>query len=253
MKAFLERHGKEWFDDFVYVSREPLTQLGFEIVPFDGFDLDDFFDRQPISEDDVMIGSVEATTRFFKELGIEVPTYLGYPESLRKYCGRDIIESRLGDIDRDYPYFIKPSVDVKLFTGEVIESEKSMDFLKVYCGEGISDDTRVYVSETIDIKSEFRCFVFEGELKGIQYYQGEFDRLPSVSSIYKMVWEYKDAPVAYTLDVGVIVTSPATEKTILVEVNDMWAIGSYGFNAKQYALMCVRRMRQIIKNNLVKN
>jgi hypothetical protein len=248
MKAFLEKHGNEWFDDFVYVSREPLKQLGFDIVGFDGFDLDAFFDRQPIDEDDIMIGSVEATTRFFKELGIEVPTYLGYPEDLRMYLGRGMEECRIGDITRDYPYFIKPSIDVKLFTGEVIESEKSMEFLKVYCGDGISDDTMVYVSPVIDIDSEFRCFVFEGELRGIQYYQGDFTKLPSVSTIKSMVRDWEDAPIAYTLDVGV-----RGFQTMLVEVNDMWAIGSYGFNSKQYALMCVRRMRQIIKNNLVKN
>jgi len=43
--------------------------------------------------------------------------------------------------------------------------------------------------------------------------------------------EYKESPVAYTLDVGV-----NNGQTSLVEVNDMWAIGSYGFDSKIYAL-----------------
>jgi hypothetical protein len=254
MKAYLEKHGKEWLDDFVYMSREPLERLGFKIVPFDGADLDDFFDRQPLKDDDVIVGSVEATTRFFKELGIEIPTYLGYPEELRMYMGRGLDECKLGDIDRDYPYFVKPSVDVKLFTGDIIESSSSMDFLKEYCGN-INDDTMVYVSPVIDIKSEFRCFVFEGELRGIQFYQGDFKILPDVGKIQEMIRSWKDSPVAYTLDVGVadIPQNGEYNNTILVEVNDMWAIGSYGFDSKEYSLMCVRRMRQIINNNLIKN
>ena len=61
-----------------------------------------------------------------------------------------------------------------------------------------------------------------------------------------MVKDYTSSPVAYTLDVGVT----ADGDTILVEVNDMWAIGSYGFDAKMYALMCVRRMKELCKNKI---
>ena len=91
-------------------------------------------------------------------------------------------------------------------------------------------------------------------MRGIQFYQGDFKILPDDEKIEEMIRSWKDCPVAYTLDVGVadIPRNRGHNNTILVEVNDMWAIGSYGFDSKEYSLMCVRRMRQIINSNLVK-
>jgi hypothetical protein len=60
-----------------------------------------------------------------------------------------------------------------------------------------------------------------------------------------MVEAYKNCPSAYTLDVGLI----ASGETVLVEVNDMWAIGSYGLDGRDYALLCARRMKEIMKKN----
>ena len=59
--------------------------------------------------------------------------------------------------------------------------------------------------------------------------------------IEDMISSYKSSNCAYTLDVGVMEHG----STVLIEVNDMWAIGSYGMNAKDYTLACVRRMREI--------
>lgn len=250
MRAYLEKINGEWLDDFVYMSKYPLIDLGFEIVPFDGdmelHKLDD------ATTEDVCFGSVQVTNEFFKRIGVEAPKYLGYPDSLREYYGRDIYRATIGTLPTKYPYFVKPANDIKLFTGDVIENPKSLETLKMWCGHDINDDTEVFVSNRLDIKAEYRCFVHEGELKGIQYYAGEFTRFPDVSTIMRAIWAYEDAPVAYTLDVGVAVNERGTEqKTIVVEVNDMWAIGSYGFDAKTYALMCVRRMREIVRQNSI--
>ena len=53
-----------------------------------------------------------------------------------------------------------------------------------------------------------------------------------------------EAPSAYTLDVGITKEG----LTLLVEVNDMWAIGSYGLDGDTYALLCARRMKEIYRN-----
>jgi len=245
--AYLEQAGGEWLDDFVYMSKEPLIELGFEIRPFDGDDLENTLTCYPLDlKYDVIIGGVGATNIFFKECGIETPEYLGYPKELNKYeyMGRYVDDCKLSDVTRIFnlPVFIKPMRDVKLFTGFVMEKESDLDFIQKYIKHPVPDDTEVYVSEVLPpIVAEYRCFVHEGKLTGIQYYQGDFTVYPTIRMIEDMIDDYESANCAYTLDVGVMEHGI----TLLIEVNDMWAIGSYGMNAKDYTLACVRRMREI--------
>lgn len=241
-RAYLEQIGGEWLDDFVYVSKERLKALDFEIVPFDGDDMEETLTCYPLDiEKDVIIGSVEATSVFFKACGIDVPKYLGYPSELYPYYGRNITKTTMCELNMsDLPFFIKPANGVKLFTGELIESEKQVNSLKDFYD--VHDSTELYLSSPVKFLAEYRCFVHEEELKGIQYYSGDFTLFPNVATIEEMIRVYTTANCAYTLDVGVV--SKGGE-TILVEVNDMWAIGSYGMDARTYALMCVRRMREI--------
>lgn len=238
MKAYLEKIGGEWLDDFVYMSVEPLKALGFEIQPFDGDDLEDTLGCYVLNIDkDVIIGSVEGSNFFFKECGIEPPKYLGYPTELYKYLGRDVHQTKLGLMT--IPSFIKPANDVKLFTGSVIENKGGYQMLLDY--SDADENTEILQSELVDFVSEYRCFVHEDTLKGIQFYLGDFKIFPHVGTIEAMIEAYESANCAYTLDVGVT----ADGRTLLVEVNDMWAIGAYGFNSRDYVLMCVRRMREI--------
>ena len=244
--AYLEKIGGEWLDDFVYMSKEPLKALGFEIQPFDGDDMENTLTCFPLDiNHDVIFGSVQASNEFFKGCGIEIPEYLGYPDELRPYLGRHIMTDTFKNAkDLTPPYFIKPSKDVKMFTGELIEKESQLKMLQDYYN--VSDETEVFVSAKIDFISEYRCFVHEGELKGIQFYLGNFKVFPDVATIERMISDYESANCAYTLDVGVINEGfPLGASTLLVEVNDMWAIGSYGMDAKDYTLACVRRMREI--------
>lgn len=241
MYAYLEQINGEWLDDFVYMSKEPLKALGFEIRAFDGDDMENTLTCYPLDiRYDVIIGSVEATTAFFKECDIDVPEYLGYPEELTGYLWRYVAKMTIGELDKyKFPYFIKPATGVKLFTGELISKQSQLTLLTDYYD--VEDSTEIYFSKPVDFISEYRCFVHEGELKGVQYYLGDYKIYPDMRVVDRMIADYKSANCAYTLDVGL---TPAGQ-TILVEVNDMWAIGSYGMNAKTYALMCVRRMREI--------
>lgn len=244
MRAFLEKVGGEWLDDFVYMSVQPLRRMGFYVIAFDGDDMESTLTRFNLNpNEDIIIGSVGATTEFFKACEIDTPKYLGYPEELSRYLGRTIVEiefKALAVMPR-FPYFIKPSQDVKMFTGCLIESEANLQLLRDY--DNVTDDTMIFFSEPINFVSEYRCFVHEGELKGIQFYSGDFKIFPDVSVIENMINDYTSANCAYTLDVGITDDG----ETCLVEVNDMWAIGSYGFDSRTYALMCVRRMREITR------
>lgn len=241
MKAFLETLGGEYLDDFVYCSVLPLKDLGYTIVKFDGANLENTLLNKHVTFSDIIIGSVEATAAFFKMLNIEEPQYLGYPKELEQYLGRTISKITLEECKQwDCPFFIKPADKVKLFTGSIIEKESTINFLKEFCKT--PGDSLVYLSDLVKIKSEYRVFVHKGEIKGIQFYLGDFKTFPNIETIEEMVKTYTSSPIAYTLDVGVT----EENQTILIEVNDFWAIGSYGFDAKIYVKMIITRFQQII-------
>jgi hypothetical protein len=245
LKAYLEKCDKEWFDDFVYTARQPLVDRGFEIVPFNSMYLDEFIEKTSFNENDVIVGSVEATKAFWEKIGITTPKYIGYPQCLKDFYGREIKKTRINKIKvEDLPIFIKPADDVKLFTGFVLEKNSTLRDINMYYPD-VNPNTLVYTSEPIDIISEYRCFVHKGNLVGIKHYDGDFTKFPDVFTIQSMMQKfYDESPISYTLDVGLIRDGNGF-KTILVEVNDFWAIGGYGLDGKTYARMLVDRFQEI--------
>jgi len=245
MKAYLQKCGKEWFDDFVYSARQPLEDRGFTIVPFDDFTLPDLIECEVFDKDDIIIGSVESTKAFWNAVGIETPKYIGYPKSLDSFYGRNIKRTRFGKITvDDLPIFIKPAYDIKLFTGFVLEKSTTLHNIGMYYSD-VNPNTAVYTSEVVDIVSEYRCFIHKNKLVGIKHYDGDFTRFPDVFTIESMMQKcYDESPVSYTLDVG-LVRDGNSFKTILVEINDFWAIGGYGLDGKTYVRMLIDRFQEI--------
>lgn len=249
MRAFLEKNEKEWLDDFVYMANQPLLDLGVEVIPFNGNDLNAFKEKYTFNiKNDIIIGSVEVTNLFFKECGIEIPRYLGYPDSLKQYLGRKIIETKVKDLTNKFPYFIKPKNDVKLFTGTLVGNENQLNLFKKFYKD-INEETELYLSEPIDFISEYRCFVHKNKLVGIHWYKGDFAVFPNITEICKMILSYKDSPISYTLDVGIVYEN-SEEITRLIEINDFFAIGGYGFDGKKYVRMIIDRFQEIYKLNL---
>lgn len=241
MKAFLEKINNEWLDDFVYMSRYPLQEMGYNIISFDGDDMENTLCNKHITKNDICIGSVQATSKFFECIGIDVPSYLGYPEQLEKYLGRNISMLYFNQLEAtDMPYFVKPAIDVKLFTGDVVSSEKHLEYLVQF--DNCKPDTLVYKSELIDFVTEYRVFVSHGKIYGMKHYKGDFLKFIDTSIVNEMVKDFTDCPSAFTLDVGLTDDG----RTLLIEVNDMWAIGSYGLDGRDYALLCARRMKEIL-------
>ena len=238
MNAYLERLNDEWLDDFVYISKSPLENRGYKIIPFNdhSYNLEKF----KITKSDICIGSVEACNKFFELCGVPTPESITYPEELKQYLGRTIEETTFKSLDNNYPYFIKPSKNVKLFTGDIIYSDSSKKLImEIY---NCSLTTPIFKSSVVNFISEYRVFVSLGNIYGIKHYKGDFTEFINVDVVRQMVASYKNCPKAYTLDVGLTDSG----ETLLVEVNDMWAIGSYGFDSTYYVLLCERRMKEIL-------
>jgi hypothetical protein len=243
MNAFLEKINNEWLDDFVYITKYPLIRLGYKIVPFDGVNFTKGIKEIKFRKNDILIGSVESTKLFFKKIGINAPKYIGYPNELNEFYKRNIQLKKIKDVI-NYPCFIKPAYDVKLFTGDIIDNENSFKLFKSFFN--INDELDIYISNVIDIKAEYRCFVYKKQLKGIHFYIGDYRFYPDVKIIEKIINKYIDQPIAYSIDVGI----NNNNETILIEINDMWAIGHYGFDKNLYTKMCVSRIKEIKINNI---
>jgi hypothetical protein len=158
----------------------------------------------------IPVGSVEFVVKFMDTYYGTHPKPRNVPEELIQWSDRKIWDAVISKGQEPLPghwddhhvkcwYVIKPDVMPKY--------------------------GRFQVSEEIDFVSEWRAFVFNGELVGLQWYSGDFTRFPPIDAIRDAMRYFKSAPVAYTLDVGMM---PIGKWTI-VEVHDFFSCGLYGF------------------------
>lgn len=252
MRAFLETNNGEWFDDYVYMSVQPLMRLDVEIIKAEELNGYNFKKYSP-QIDDIFIGSVEGTIAFWKELGITPPSYLGYPAEFSAYYNRNIKVRKFGSITHnDLPIFIKPKNNVKEFTGFVLEKNSTLVNINQYVSN-ISPETEVYTSDPIEIDAEYRCFVHKNQLVGLKHYAGDFTKFLDINAIDFLIKRYeKRAPVSYTLDVAVSNIKNKNTNVTVIEVNDFWAIGGYGLDGKTYVRMIIDRFQEI-KNKHIAN
>jgi hypothetical protein len=183
----------------------------------------------------------------FWKMNVAVPS-LTYPDFLfeNNLLKRKISKTTIGDFCLDVvardewldrtTYYVKP-VNTKLFDCVPISCPSDCSYFK-----DILETEEVWVSEKIDIISEYRCFVHNGLLKYACNYSGAFLSVPYWTIVYKAIDLYKDAPVSYTIDVAILKDGSSE----IVEINDFWAIGSYGLYCINYAQMLLDRYCEIV-------
>lgn len=183
------------------------------------------------------VGSVEFMKLIFERLhlkDVRVPV-----NSNRTHC-----VDTLGGIKRSVQlgnkHFIKP-FDIKLFTGFII------DRMQYPSLNGIPDETPVMVYEPFKypIESEWRCYVLNNRVEYIANYSGDF--LVNINGTYlqKVIADNKSTfPSAYTIDIGVL----SNDENVVIEFNDMWAIGNYGVPNDLYLRMLRERYFEIVRN-----
>lgn len=172
---------------------------------------------KPFHQHYIPIGSVEFVTSWFERFHNHTPKPINIPYELNEpvFTKRPVINGTHKDIPKNGKWFVKSNDSIKKYA-ELLDCD-SRDGLFLPKGN-------YQMSEYIDIGSEWRCFVYQGKLVGLQNYSGGFSTFPDIPSILHMVHAYKDAPVAYTLDVGV-----NNYSTFVIEVHDFFSCGLYGF------------------------
>ena len=189
-------------------------------------------------ENCIPIGTVEFVLSYLNKFHgirnvkpINIPIELMKPVFLKRQV--DIINTEKTPLSiKDKPLFVKDNLKIKGFADIITDGSKLKgDFL---------------VSELIDIDSEWRAFVYDKRLVGLQNYSGDFTFFPDVNLIKDMIKNYTNCPPAYTLDVGL----NEKDGTFLIEIHNFFSCGLYGFNdCRILPQMFVRSFNYILQSN----
>ena len=158
--------------------------------------------------DCIPIGSVEFVSQYIKHyFNLDIKP-INIPNELigKEFTNRDVFNGT--DKDINCVKFIKSNDKIKSFT-EISD----------YAPKG-----NYQISDLIEIESEYRAFVYKGELVGLKNYSGDFTKFPDIDKIKKMISAYESQPIAFTLDVAI-----SNNETVIIEVHDFFSCGLYGF------------------------
>lgn len=222
MKAFIQTdENHEFYNVNAYLAFVGFTALGFEVIKYV-----DSCNIKSLDKEDVFVGGVGMIRKRLKSLNIEIPDEIEYPLELQPFLNRKVWTTTLNELIEGevVGIFIKP-VKTKLFQGKVINSFSD------YIGLNYQENIEVWCSESINVITEWRCFVRYGQILDVRYYKGKWDSQLDLKIIEDAISKYKSASAAYCLDFGV----DEQGNHYLIEVNDGHSLGSYGMGAISYA------------------
>jgi hypothetical protein len=222
-KNWLTRHDKKEEIKVKFISTPELLE------PDDIYPITEF---KQFHMNYVPVGSVEFVTEFLQHFYGLTPKPINVPEELFDYTNRHIFNGTEKDLKGHGKSFVKSNDKIKKFS-EIVE-----DDYKLPIGN-------YQISELITIDSEWRAFVYQNKLVGLQNYCGEFTMFPNIWRINNMITAYKSAPIAYTLDIGV-----NDYHTFVIECHPFISCGLYCF--KDLAIlpqMFYKCFKEIINNN----
>lgn len=226
---------------------EGFRQMGAEIKLYQK--IDEIYDK--VTKEDIVLDYIDQCLTIFNKFGVS-PYCTDYPLVLYDFLGRKIWTDTINNINRSpelWNVFVKPFKD-KAFTGRIIRSPKDL----IGCGSAY-ENYSVFVSEIVDIKREWRGFIYYDELIDIRPYSGDWHYnydADTIDAILEAFRTMKDRPNACSLDFAVIEYLDKDnyylpkEKTIFLEMNDAYALGNYGLNCIDYAKMISARWSQLL-------
>jgi hypothetical protein len=184
----------------------------------------------------LFVGSVEFMREVFKRVGIN-------DVRVPKNSNRTHWVGTLGEIKRSAQlgnkHFIKP-LEIKLFTGFVI------DQIQYTSIQSLPDDTPVMVYDVFkgELMSEWRVYISNHKMIDSRNYSGDFTIGPNYDYVQSVIRENKEVfPESYTIDIGIL----STGENVVVEFNDMWAIGNYGVDNETYLRLLRSRYFEIVR------
>ena len=233
MKAYIQtKPGGRFQNDNFFKAYLGFYEMGFETVTFSN-------NQELITSniEDVVVGYVGTVRSRLSDFGIIVPED-DYPEELTKYVGRKIWKSTINEINNNpdlWPVFVK-SVRNKRITGVVVREPKDL----IGCGS-CYENPEVLCSEIVNFKAEWRVFIRYGKILDVRPYKGDWRLHFDPDVIENCVKEHTLAPAGYAIDFGITDDG----RTLLIEVNDGYALGSYGLFYIDYAKLLSARWAEL--------
>ena len=202
--------------------------------------------RIVINKNDFIAGTIPVIFNAFKKLKIDYK-HDDYPDALKKYLHRHIWYTKLGYLKNKVyndelinGVFVKPYDKLKRFTGFVLTTSDDWKYTN-----GAGDSTKVTCSEPVKWLTEYRVPVVNGKALDYCNYSGTPDIEIDKAVVDNMIADWKDAPSAYALDVGLLETG----ETALVEINDAFALGSYSMSSEVYGKLLTTRWKELTNND----
>lgn len=196
-----------------------------------------FIDADEI-RDYIPVGTLEFVyafiDKFIKKDGSSELKPLNLPEELFPYANRKILNVSLDSKHIRESVYDSFYVSVYIKSNDRIKSEINGRYIPVVLlSDNLLPDGNYQISEyNHNIISEYRLFIYNDELKGIQYYSGSYTVFPDIEKIYDMLdcykhnYGYGPAPIAYTLDIGIT----KFNEIIPIECHEFYSCGLYGFS-----------------------
>ena len=228
------------------VAMYGFRELGAEIIPYE--DISEIMDW--VTSQDIVLDYIPQCMSVFRKFGVEVDLPY-YPEPLREFTGRNIyLETMPAFLERfkndSRPYFIKP-LKRKTFTGKVVREQS--DFPEcLYSGQ----EQEILVSDVLDIQAEWRVFIIYDHIVDVRPYtwplpdeeyplhaQYDPDVLKDMMDCFRT---WSDRPAGCGMDI--CLTSDG--RTLLMEQNDGYCLGTYGLPERIYAKLVSARWSQIL-------
>lgn len=207
--------------------------LDFKLVTYEELTLGKY---DALLKNYLFVGSTEFMMEIFRRLGLE---NIGVPDNANRSFEILTLEQAWDRAAADQKIFIKP-FQIKLFTGFVL------DKMQYGCLNGLSRETKVMAYKPFDHKivSEWRLYIHNHKIVDSRNYTGDFMINPNYQYALTCL-EYNKSrfPKAYTMDIGVL----ENDENVIIEYNDMWAIGNYGMPNDIYVRMLQDRYFEIVR------
>lgn len=222
------------------VAARGFEYLGYEVRYFTRDELPSL----PLTSATPVVAGVGTVIAALDQMGVSVPSHLTAPRCLEPFLGRKCWRSTLGDVRlaAQFPVFIKPYEDTKRFTGFVARHAADLDSIPRGEGEeALRDDYEVLAQEPVNFVSEWRVFVVRGRVVGTTLHSGDPLVFPNSQIIRQTLAAYSMPPDGYSADFGVADDG----RTLLVEINEGYSLGSGHLKANAYASLLKARWEQI--------
>lgn len=221
-------------------------EMGAQIEKYQ--EIRDIYER--VRREDIVLDYISQCNTIFSKFGV-TPYVPDYPEALTNFLGRHIWHDSMYRFSCDETkwsagYFVKPVKD-KVFTGHTIRSIADL----MGCGNH-SEDYEVLVSEPLEIMAEWRVFIRYDKILDVRpygvimdssrksyYYHYDPEILDQMLSSFT---KWDERPMGCSMDI----CCTKDGRTLLVEMNDAYALGCYGLNSVLYAKLISARWSQLL-------